>query len=238
MTDQTSHHSEPSDLLSLPLHEELLLLMLRDEQGTIAPGAMEAQTLAGALFGELMLRGRIDVLEQGRRTVVSVLDPSPTGDDILDECLGLVSAAKRAHNVQHWIGRFAGVRDLKQRVAGPLVAAGVLALERDRVLFLFPRTRYPEVNHGPEGEIVSRLWQAIFGGGEIDDPRTAVLVSLAHAAGVLPLVFDPRDLKRRRARIDAISSGDLVGPATRQAIQAVQVAVMIACTVPVITATT
>lgn len=209
----------------LGLHEELLLLMLRDERGTIAPGTMYQQALAGAILAELVLLSRIDVDEEHAR----VTDPSPTGDDVLDECLAKMDASRRARALRDWISRLSGTRELKDKVADHLVALGVLRREKDRVLFVFPRTRYPEVTHGPEGEIVTRLWKAVFGGGEIDNARTAMLLSIAHASDVLRLVFDPRDLKRRRARIEAISNGDLIGPATGQVIRAAQAAVVAAC---------
>jgi hypothetical protein len=50
-------------------------------------------------------------------------------------------------------------------VAGGLGARGVLREEVDRVLWLFRRRIYPEVDPGPERELLQRLRRAVRGGG-------------------------------------------------------------------------
>src|SRR4051794_36111020 len=72
---------------SLP--EELLLLALHDEKGSVIPAA--ASVLDGALVGailmELGLQGRLREDVDGALQV----DPTPTGDEILDEALQRIS---------------------------------------------------------------------------------------------------------------------------------------------------
>ena len=72
---------------ALFLHEEVLLLALRDEEGTIAPGTMYQYAIGGAVLAELMLQSRIGVDESGRKTLAKVLDSTPTGAPLLDEFL-------------------------------------------------------------------------------------------------------------------------------------------------------
>ena len=107
------------------------------------------------------------------------------------------------------------------------------------MLFIFSRRIYPEINASPEQDVLARLRSAIFDGdvGEIE-ARTAVLLALTHHSGLLPHTFDKKALKKRKARIEAVIDGDLVGEATKSAIQAIQAAIMVACVMPAIVAST
>jgi hypothetical protein len=51
-------------------------------------------------------------------------------------------------------------------------------------------------------------------------------------------VFDKRQLKGRKARIQQVVNGELTGKATREAIEAMQAAVMVACIIPAIVVST
>jgi len=64
-----------------------------------------------------------------------------------------------------------------------------------------------------------------------------VLVSLAHSAGLLPMAFEKKDLKARKARIERILAGDALAAATQEAIEAVQAAIFVAVILPAITTT-
>ena len=77
----------------LYLYEEILLLALRDEQGTIATGFTE-QVVAGAILAELLLDGRISI-EDSRKQLVDLQNNNLTGDPIMDECLEKMAASKR-----------------------------------------------------------------------------------------------------------------------------------------------
>src|SRR4030095_8620963 len=98
------------------LHEEVMLLALRDTEGTIAPGTMYQYAMAGAVLAELLLNHRIRV-EESKKKLVNVVTSKPRGDPLLDECLGKISSAKRRASLQTWVSRLAGVRNFKHRVA-------------------------------------------------------------------------------------------------------------------------
>lgn len=220
----------------LPLHEEVLLLALRDEEGTIASGTMYQYAIAGAILSELMLQGRIAVDDSGRKKLATVIDPHPTGAPLLDECLDKIAAAK-PKPLDHWVGRFANIKNLKHRVAERLCDRGILHEDQGTVLLLFSRRIYPETDSRPEHEIVERLRRAIFTDTRDIDPRTVVLVSLANSAGILELSFDKKELKARKERLEQVINGDLVGEAAKDAIQAMQAAVMVAVIMPAIITT-
>jgi len=221
----------------LPLHEEVLLLALRDEKGTIASGTMYQYAIAGAILSELMLQQRIAVDESARKKRAEVIDRRPTGAPLLAECLEKMAKTK-PKGLDHWVGKFAGISSLKHRVAERLCDRGILHEEEGTILFVFTRRTYPETDPRPEQEIVERLRQAIFGDAREVDARTVVLVSLADSAGILKVVFDKKELKARKQRIEQVVNGELMGRAAKDAIQAVQAAVMVAAIMPAIISTT
>ncbi len=211
-----------TDSKPLFLQEELLLLALRDDEGTIS-AAMYPYALAGAILAELMLHERIRV-EDPHKKMVHVLRDMPVGDPLLDECLERIVREDRPDSLADWVERFTAVRHLKDRVAEGLCQRGILRAEKGRFLFVFPRVTYPEMDHGPEGKVLQRLRSAIFEESEEIDSRTAVLLSLASSTGMLPTVFDPRELKPRQEHIDRITKGEQVGQAAKEAIDAMQAA--------------
>jgi golgi phosphoprotein 3 len=223
---------------TLYLHEELMLMVLRDREGTMASSSTFSYAAGGAVLAELMLQKRIEVELDKKKKFARVCDPRPVGDPLLDACLARLATAKRRAQLATWVSRFAGTRKLKHLVAGQLVRRGILRVDQDKVLGIFRRTIYPELDPRPERLLNARLERAILGADQDVDTRTAVLISLAASADLLQLVIDKKQLKRRRERIALISNGDLTGQATREAIEAMQAAVMIACIMPAIMVST
>jgi Golgi phosphoprotein 3 len=217
---------------TLFLHEEILLLALRDEEGTIASGTMYQYAIGAALLAELLLSKRIEVKQSGKRKLVNLVNSSPLGEPLIDECLEKVNNTKRRAVLQTWVSRFAGIKNLKHRVAQQLCRRGILRADEDKVLLLFTRKIYPEVNPVPEKELIGRLRNAILTETRDIAPRTVVLLSLANSTGLLKIVFDKKELKSRKARIKQIVNGEITGKAATEAIQAMQAAVMVACITP------
>jgi len=220
---------------TLFLHEEIMLLALRDEGGTVESGSMYQYAVSGAVLAELLLNKRIGIAESRKKKIVNLVDSTPVGDPLIDECLGKIVTAKRPASLQTWVSRLAGVKNLKHRVAEQLCKRGILRGGEDKILLIFTRRIYPEVNPDPERRIIERLREAIFSDSEDIDPRTTVLVSLAHNADLLKNVFDTKELKRRKARIKQVIKGEMTGKAAKEAIEAVQAAVTVACIMPAIT---
>ncbi len=223
---------------NLFLHEETMLLALRDEQGTIASGTMYQYAIGAAILSELLLNKRIAVEESKKKKLVNLISSQPLGETLIDQCLEKISNAKRRASLQTWVSRFAGVKNLKHRVALQLCQRGILRASEDKILLLFTRKIYPEVNPEPERKLIERLRQAIFTDSRDIDPRTVVLVSLANSTGLLKVVFDKKKLKGRKARIEEIINGEITGKAAKEAIQAMQAAVMVCCIMPAIMTTT
>ena len=223
---------------SLFLHEEIMLLALRDEEGTIASGTMYQYAIGAAILAELLLNQRIALDETRKKKLINLISSTPLGEPLIDQCLEKIDNAKRRASLQTWVTRFAGVKNLKHRVAQQLCDRGILRADEDKIFLLFTRKIYPELNPVPERKLIERLRQAIFTDSRNIDPRTVVLVSLAEGTGLLKEAFDKKKLKGRKARIKEISNGEITGKAAKEAIQAMQAAVMVACIMPAVMTTT
>ena len=217
---------------TLFLHEEILLLALRDEEGTIASGTMYQYAIGAALLAELLLSKRIEVEQSGKRKLVNPIVSTPLGYPLIDECLEKIFVAKRRAVLQTWVSRFAGIKNLKNRVAQQLCRRGVLRADEDKVLLFFTRKIYPEINPEPERELIARLRYAVLTDTDDIEPRTVVLLSLASSTGLLKMAFNKKELKERKVRIKQIVNGEITGKAATEAIQAMQAAVMVACIMP------
>ncbi len=220
----------------LGLHEELLLMALHDKKGTVASGSSYPYALGGAILAELLMEERITLVKEKKKQFVELTKYARMEDDVLAEAVEKVRDAKRRATVQTWVSRFAGLKRLKHRVAKRLCRRGILRADEETVLLLFRRTVYPEINPRPERRMIERLRQALFSESANLDPRTVVLVSLAHGAGLLKHVFDKKELKNRKDRIQQIVDGEVVGSAAKAAMEAAQAALVVATVVPTVVA--
>jgi len=202
---------------NLHLYEEVMLLALRDKEGT------------------LMLEGRIYIETDRERKFVILRNASPTGDEILDESLHKLSGSKRRQQVRFWIRNLSGMKRLKQRVVQSLVKKRILKVEEESILLLFKRKIYPEIDPRPEKRILDRIYRAIFTNTQDIEPATLVLIAICDSTGLLRPNFDRKKLREKKSRIRNIVQGNVVGKATREAVEAMQAAVVVATIIPSVT---
>ena len=179
----------------LSLAEEVVLLSLDDETGRPVGRSGMAPDLAlvGALLMDLALAGRVDT----DRDRIWIADPTPTGDAVADAALARLAAPDApgdARGVLPLLAREAGAA--REALLERLVAHGLLRREEGRLLWVFAETRFPKApGHAEAGDARARL-RALLLEEQIPDPRDALLLGLARAAGLLPLLFTAAELER------------------------------------------
>lgn len=212
--------SSDTDLL---IAEDLLLLLLDDEKGTMPSSTQHRPLLGGALLIELALGGHVAVGEKHRlwrTTPVHAAGTAPA-DPELQAAVGVVAAKQR--NAQDLVNRIGkGARD---RLLDRLVGRGILEKREGRFLGLFPHTTWPAADLAHERQVRQRLHDVLVTGLD-PDPRSAALVALLQAVGqahqqVAAPGVPPRDV-RRRAK--TVSEGAWAADAVRDAVQASQAA--------------
>jgi hypothetical protein len=206
------------------LAEELALLAYGDDGAPDTDGVHLDNGLGGALLLELALAGRVDV--EDRKVVVR--DPTPTGDPLVDRALDRIVSVGKPRRPSDWVAKLA--RDARKSTLDRLVTDGVLTRERDRVLLVFPRTRYPAPDGrepAPETDARQRLASAVSGTGPVE-PRTAALCALLAATDLDRKIFRDLDRRRVKARLKEISQGDWAAAAVRKTIAEIQGAVVVA----------
>jgi Golgi phosphoprotein 3 len=212
-------------VLMLKLSEELLLLALRDKKGTLVSSASTALKfgLAGAVLMELTLQRRLSIAEDK----FTVSDPTPTGDDILDEALAKIKASQKSRKAKHWVSKLAGIKKMKERLLDRLVNEGILRREEHRILRVISTKRYPTAYSGPEMKLRGRIRSVVLD-GKTPDERTVIIISLLSACKLVNEVFVKEERKEANKRIKEICKGEAVGKAVSDTVAAVHAAVFVA----------
>lgn len=221
--------------MKISLLEELLLIAYSDEGTLVTTSDTLNCGLAGGVLMELLLAGRVTV-QNGR---VTVLDPSSTEDPLLDGALARIKGASRLRRPRDWVTELRG--GLQEQVLNRLVQRGVLRQEQDRVLWIFPRTRYPSAT-GDEPAVETdarRRLRSVLDGATRSDPRTAALCALVAATGLDKEVFGDLPEKERKRRLAAVVEQSWPDRAVQQAIKqlASETSTMIAATAATTAAT-
>lgn len=193
----------------LTLVEEFALLALNDKTGKPLDLPVNAlgYGLAGAIILDLSLTGRVDTdLRQ-----LTVLNPAPTGNSLLDPWLGRFRAAPQPKPVMFWLRELALKQDeIYQAAIDRLIERGILRREERRVLWVFSARRYPTVQGTERTEVRTRLSQLILGTG-LPTPRDAILLSLIHGCRLSRHVFVGVDIQAHKDRLKTLAGTDLVG---------------------------
>lgn len=201
--------------------EDLLLLLLDDEKGTIAASTYLDTALGGALLVELALGGAVEVEEKRgfwhAARVRATADPAVVREPVLRNALATVAEKERtAQDLVRRLGK--GVKDT---LLESLAERGMVERRQDKVLGLFPRTTWPAVDSTHEDAVRRALTAALVSGGEPDE-RTRGLVALLHALGRAHRTVEHQGMSggevRRRAK--ALADGDWAAKAVKDAIAA------------------
>jgi hypothetical protein len=203
----------------LRLHEEMLLLALDDEKGTIRASNYKYGICAG-LLGELLLEERIAIEPGSKPSKDRIVPANPKllSDPLLDEVLRKIHESKKQRSPKEWVGRLAQMGGLRKRVGTGLVRRGVLRERNARILLLFPWTFYPILDPAPKRRLIERIRAAVEGEGDVDE-RTAIAVAVGSATGSLKPVFGKSLLRERKDRISRITDEQVLAAAAKKAVE-------------------
>ena len=201
--------------------EDVLLLATDDATGKATISALQLDpALAGAVLIELVVAGRVNLLSEERQAKVVVTDGTPLGDPVLDVALQSLIDKGPCKPVQA-IRLLA--KGLRARLNDLLEQRGILRRESGKVLGLFPTTRWPARDSGPEQDVRALVVGVLLNGQE-PDGRTAAVISVLTAADMLKTVVQRPDIKAAKARGKDIGAGNWAGDSIRKVIQETQAA--------------
>ena len=201
--------------------EELILLMLDERSGYLemVPGWNFSCVMAGAVLADLALEHRIETdLER-----LYLVDPTPTGDGLLDPTLKGIADSDEKSDARFWIER-------NTRHADEIVAAALDRLVERNILAhemggFWGLTRgvsrsgtYPTSDNETRKESKARILSVILQ-DEIPDPRDAILVALMHTCGGFKLLLEEQDYEERLDRIELVARLDLIGRTVASAVR-------------------
>jgi hypothetical protein len=214
---------------SVLLAEDLLLLVTDDVSGRLlVPVAQVDAGLGGANLAELALLNKVDLSgegEAGKAGRIVVRDPSPAGDEVLNEALQILIARQgsRPSAVIRPLSK-----NLRQRLYERLAASGVLRAGQGRILGIFPAHTWRARDSHHEAQVRLQLTQALVR-QQAPEARSAALIALVHALRCEHQIVDPRPygLSKRqlRARAEEIANGSWAPEAVRTAITEIIAAV-------------
>ena len=193
----------------LTFAEEILLLLL-DDDGEFAPIQSERLScaLAGAVLMDLAFALRIDTDPEE----LVVIDPTPTGNPMLDPSLTrLVGHEQRSHT-RTWI-KLLSVEDataIREQALQSLVARGILEQRERKFPWVFRSRRYPTIDGKAEREVKLRI-SDVLTSDAIPDPRDVALIGLVAACDLLVHIFSHRKVSQYRRRIRQLRKMDLIG---------------------------
>jgi hypothetical protein len=221
------------------LAEDLLLLLLDDEKGTTPGLWVDVKVpLGAAVLAELGAAGAVEVEAPASRWRTPTVRPTgvPVDDDVL--AAGLRIVAERPRRAVDLAGRIGD--GLKDRLAERLAAAGLLERQDEKVLGLFPRTRWPAAAASHEAAVRERL-RLVVVAGAVPDERSVALAGILQALDRLAptLALKGGDARAAKARVKDLAQGDWATKAVRDAVEAATAAVTTATIVTTtVTATT
>ena len=206
--------------------EEYLLLTMNDKG--VSHVSSRELGVAGALLSELAAAEKVMLDERDR---LSVLESTPTGDEVLDEALLRIEAkaGKKPKDALAAIGKGMPALLLER-----LSAKEVVQEDRHEVLGVRIWSGWPLVDPAPRDDLRAELLRVLTGVQE-PDARTGALISLLQATSAWGSAL-PKDVRpgvkanEIRASAKKISKGRWGSQAVKKAIDEITAAITVVVT--------
>ena len=201
--------------------EEILLLLLKEGTGYVAPVAEWRMScaLAGSVLMDLAMENRID----SDLNTLTVIDATPTGDNLLDPTLAEIAAGDEVHTPQFWVERIAQRAEaISESALEGLVEMGILDFDSGGFWSVSSKVarsgRYPTVDGRAGEEIKGRIKRTLLD-DEIPDPREVAIIGLVNSCGGFQALLEPEEFELAKERIELFSGMDLIGRAIAAAVR-------------------
>ena len=199
-------------MLTLP--EQLMLIALKDEKGTVlftASGILHF-SIIGAIMMELYFAKKIDY--ENKKIIVT--DNTPTGNAFFDNVLQIISDSGNTKDIKYWLLKInSKIKNVKERTIGHLVFSKVLKEENHKIFGLFSKKTYPTINPEPEIKLRECIKNFVLN-KEAPDERNIVLLSLSQISNLLEDIFNKDDIKTAKERISELVTRSHHGEAIRE----------------------
>ena len=201
------------------------LIALDDEKGRDTTDWGSNAGLAGALLLDL---ARLELVNTDAGAKIVALDGPQPGHEFLCDVYATIRGSSKHRSAEGWVEHLPHeLGPLRQRLARGLVQRGILSEEHSTLLGIPPTTRFPTVDPAPERDLRERLRDVLLAEREPTEEE-ALLVGLLEPLGLIDSIV-PKDQRRdARNRAKAVAEQGLTGTAVRDAIRAVQAAVIAA----------
>jgi hypothetical protein len=209
--------------VDLTLAEQTLLIALDDEKGRDTTQWGSGVGLAGALLLDL---ARLELLTADGDGKLTALDGPQPADELLRDAHAAIRGSSESRSARAWVQRLPReLKPLRQRLARGLAQRGILAEQHHKLLGIVPSTRFPTIDPGPEQELRARLRDVLLGDREPTE-QEALLVGLLEPLGLIGSLVSRDQRTAARTRAKAVAEQGVAGTAVREAIHAVQGAVI------------
>ncbi len=221
---------------------DLALLLVDPRTGRRLQGASYWKTgLAGAAMSDLLLGERLRLTGPGEPGVKAGRLAPVIGGTALSPAWQRVADQSDGRRPKDAISRIAGGRRpsgeaLWDEILDRLQRQEVLAREEERILGLIRRERIRIIEPEVREEVVHRLDATLEGSLPISD-RTATVVGILAALGLLPRVLPARDKRWLKRQAKVVADGNPGAEAVRKAIAEIQAALAASAAVASVAAT-
>ena len=205
----------------MTIAEEFILLLLKDDTGFVAPIPEWRMScaLVGAVLLDLSFKERIDT----DLKALYILDPTPTGDELLDPTLSSIAAETDPHSPRYWVERLAPqADDINEMVFDRLVRREILNHDTAGFWSLSGKVsrsgRYPLIDGTTGEEIRNRVMRILFD-NEIPHPRDVAIIGLVQACQGFKALLPPDEYEEVEERIKLVAGLDLFGRAVLEAVR-------------------
>jgi len=208
----------------LTLFEELYLLTIHEDKGTLLPSKADAlrSGLAGAILAELALLKKIGLKDNQR---LELLDPSPSDDELLTKALETLAAAQKERKFGYWIDVFSQKpKKMRRRMAERLVQKEVVTQEEDRLLWVIPYASSADPNTSAKVGMKNRIRALVLASAQAE-PREIALLSLVKACDYLDLIFVRDECKLAGRRIHELVVGEALKNPVLQTVEVIAAAI-------------